>query len=71
MATVSVGVRYAGTPAVVFSTGNVYPLVAVDGGGADEATAPAPVGEYAQSALARERIFEFFSRESYPEPAAE
>ena len=55
--------RYAGTPAVVFSTGNVYPLVAVDGGGADEATAPAPVGEYAQSALARERIFEFFSRE--------
>jgi nucleoside-diphosphate-sugar epimerase len=46
---------------VVFSTGNVYPLVAVESGGATEATPAAPVGEYAQSALARERIFEYFS----------
>ena len=53
--------RYAGIPTVVFSTGNVYPLVPVDCGGATEDTPPAPVGEYAQSALARERIFEFFS----------
>jgi nucleoside-diphosphate-sugar epimerase len=45
----------------VFSTGNVYPLVPVESGGADERTPPAPVGEYAQSALARERIFEYFS----------
>jgi nucleoside-diphosphate-sugar epimerase len=35
----------------------------VDSGGATEATPPAPVGEYAQSVLARERIFEHFSRQ--------
>jgi nucleoside-diphosphate-sugar epimerase len=55
--------RYAGVPTVAFSTGNVYPLVAVESGGAREDTAPAPIGEYAQSALGRERLFEFFSRE--------
>lgn len=54
--------RYPGRPTVVFSSGNVYPLVPVDGGGATEATPPAPLGEYAQSVLARERIFEHFSR---------
>jgi nucleoside-diphosphate-sugar epimerase len=54
--------RYAGVPTVVFSTGNVYPLVVVASGGAVEETPPAPIGEYAQSALGRERVFEFFSR---------
>ena len=54
--------RYAGVPTVVFSTGNVYPLVPVASGGATEETPPEPIGEYAQSALGRERIFEFFSR---------
>lgn len=54
--------RYPKVPTVVFSTGNVYPLLPVQTGGATEETPPAPVGEYAQSALARERIFEFFSR---------
>ncbi|MGH7898304.1 MAG: NAD-dependent epimerase/dehydratase family protein, partial [Candidatus Binatia bacterium] len=56
-------VRYAGIPTVVFSTGAVYPLSPVGSAGAAEETPPAPVGEYAQSALGRERIFEFFSRE--------
>ncbi|HVY93385.1 MAG TPA: NAD-dependent epimerase/dehydratase family protein, partial [Bryobacteraceae bacterium] len=51
--------RYRDSKIVAFSTGNVYPLVAVDSGGATEATAPAPVGEYAQSALGRERMFEY------------
>ena len=46
---------------VAFSTGNVYPFVDILEGGADEATPPAPMGEYAQSCLARERAFEFFS----------
>ncbi len=46
---------------VAFSTGNVYPFVDILQGGADEARAPAPMGEYAQSCLARERVFEFFS----------
>ena len=40
---------------VAFSTGNVYPLVPVDSGGATEETPTGPVGEYAQSALGRER----------------
>ena len=35
----------------------------VDAGGATEETPPAPVGEYAQSVLGRERVFEYFSRE--------
>lgn len=54
--------RYRGIPTMAFSTGNVYPLVPVSGGGATEDTPPGPVGEYAQSALGRERMFEFFSR---------
>ncbi|MEM1602242.1 MAG: NAD(P)-dependent oxidoreductase [Candidatus Bathyarchaeia archaeon] len=47
---------------VVFSTGNVYPLVKVSLRGADESTPPAPIGEYAQSCLGRERIFEYFCK---------
>jgi nucleoside-diphosphate-sugar epimerase len=47
---------------VAFSTGCVYPFVRVDGPGADEATAPNPPGEYAQSCVGRERMFEYFSR---------
>jgi nucleoside-diphosphate-sugar epimerase len=47
---------------VAFSTGCVYPFVPVEGTGADEATAPNPPGEYAQSCVGRERIFEYFSR---------
>jgi hypothetical protein len=48
---------------VVFSTGNVYPLVPVSGPASTEDDLPAPVGEYAQSCLGRERIVEFVSRE--------
>ncbi len=47
---------------VVFSTGNVYPLTAVEGKGCSEADPTGPIGEYAQSALARERIVTYFSR---------
>lgn len=53
--------RFQHSRMVVFSTGNVYPFVSADGRGAKEDTAAAPVGEYAQSTLARERIFEYFS----------
>ncbi len=48
---------------VVFSTGNVYPLVDVKGPASTEDDVPAPVGEYAQSCLGRERVVEFVSRE--------
>lgn len=47
---------------VAFSTGNVYPFVTLERGGCVESETPAPVGEYAQSCLGRERIFEFYSK---------
>jgi nucleoside-diphosphate-sugar epimerase len=47
---------------VAFSTGCVYPFVPVDGKGADESLSPNPPGEYAQSCVGRERMFEYFSR---------
>jgi nucleoside-diphosphate-sugar epimerase len=53
--------RYRSSRIVAFSTGCVYPLVAADTGGSTEADRPEPVGEYAQSCLARERVFEYHS----------
>lgn len=53
--------RYRNSRIVAFSSGNVYPFVPVTSGGATESTAPGPVGEYAQSVLGRERMFEYFS----------
>ncbi|MEX2152974.1 MAG: hypothetical protein WD825_06505 [Gemmatimonadaceae bacterium] len=53
--------RYAKSRIVAFSTGNVYPLRGVLGGGASERTKPQPLGEYAASCLGRERVFEFSS----------
>ena len=53
--------RFLGSRIVVFSTGNVYPLRDVASGGSRETDPPAPVGEYAQSCLGRERIFEYLS----------
>ena len=53
--------RFRDSRIVVFSTGNVYPFVPVESGGAREDTQPEPVGEYAQSCLARERMFQYFS----------
>ena len=51
--------RYREARCVVFSTAAVYPFTPTDGPGADEELAPEPIGEYAQSCLARERIFEY------------
>lgn len=51
--------RYRRSRITVFSTGNVYPLVPVSSGGATEDTPPQPVGDYAMSCLARERMFEY------------
>ena len=48
---------------VAFSTGCVYPFVPVDGKGSDETMPPNPPGEYAQSCVGRERMFEYFSRQ--------
>jgi nucleoside-diphosphate-sugar epimerase len=54
--------HYKDSRIVVYSTGNVYPLVDITSGGATEQTKPEPVGEYAQSCLGRERMFEYFSQ---------
>ncbi|MBP6896204.1 hypothetical protein ABIC63_002631 [Pseudacidovorax sp. 1753] len=45
---------------VAFSTGNIYPLTPVGRQGASELTPPAPIGEYAQSCIGRERMFQYF-----------
>ena len=55
--------RFAHARVVVFSTGNVYGPVGPSSPGSTEDDAPSPVGEYAQSCLGRERIFEYYSRE--------
>ena len=51
--------RYRGVPSVVYSTGNVYPLTPLGYGGSTEADAAEPLGEYAASCLARERLFSY------------
>lgn len=53
--------RFASSRIVSFSTGNVYPFLEAGSGGASEETPLNPVGEYGISALARERIFTYFS----------
>jgi len=54
--------RYPRSRIVAFSTICVYPYVDVASGGASEDVPPvAPPGEYANSCVARERMFEHFS----------
>ena len=57
--------KYAGSRVVALSTGTVYSLVSVQSGGSRESEMPVPVGEYAQSCLGRERIFDHFSRQDH------
>jgi hypothetical protein len=54
--------RYPASRIAAFSTGNIYGLSPVSGGGSVETDTPNPMGEYAMSCLGRERIFEHFSR---------
>ena len=53
--------RYRSSRIVVFSTGNVYGLTRRGRAGSCEEDRPAPIGEYAMSCLARERIVQYFS----------
>jgi len=55
--------KFRNSRIVVFSTGNVYPLTPIKNGGATEEMSPSPVGEYGQSCLGRERVFEHFSHQ--------
>lgn len=56
-----VAARFKKSNIVVFSSGNIYPFVPIHTGGCDEETKTIPVGEYAMSCLARERMFEYGS----------
>jgi nucleoside-diphosphate-sugar epimerase len=58
----NVGYHFAESRIVVFSTGCIYPLVPVSTGGCTEEDPPGPVGEYAQSCLGRERVFDYWSK---------
>jgi nucleoside-diphosphate-sugar epimerase len=54
--------RYPRAAMVSLSTGNVYPFVPAPGAGSAETDPITPVGEYANAAVARERISEYFAR---------
>lgn len=53
--------RYPGARIAALSSGNVYPLTSVSGSGSREEDALTPLGEYANSCVARERIFDYFA----------
>jgi nucleoside-diphosphate-sugar epimerase len=53
--------KYRSSRIVVFSSGNVYPMAPVYHGGLTESQPPEPTGEYAQSVLGRERMFQYFA----------
>jgi hypothetical protein len=56
-----VAAHFKDSSIVAFSTGCVYPLVSIQSGGALESDRPVAIGEYAQSCLGRERMFEYGS----------
>jgi nucleoside-diphosphate-sugar epimerase len=56
--------RFMRSRIVAFSTACVYPFVSTAGDGAPESVPPtAPSGEYANSCVARERLFQHFSHQ--------
>ncbi len=55
--------RFREARIVALSTGNVYAFSDPHSGGAKEDDVLAPVGEYAQSCLGRERMFTYFSEQ--------
>ena len=55
--------RFRGARIVVFSSGNVYPIVPIASGGCRECDPVGPIGEYTQSVLARERVFEHAAKQ--------
>lgn len=55
--------RFARSRIVVFSTGCVYPLTSVEGLGSSERDALGPPGEYGNSCVGRERIFEYHGQQ--------
>lgn len=60
---VHVAEKYRKSRVVVFSSGNIYPMMPLSSGGASEDVPPCPVGDYGMSTLGRERMFEYASRQ--------
>jgi len=56
--------QFSSSRIVAFSTGCVYELVPIKSGGSLESDIPKPIGEYAQSCLGRERMFEYGSKKN-------
>ncbi|HWL54985.1 MAG TPA: NAD(P)-dependent oxidoreductase [Chthoniobacteraceae bacterium] len=54
--------RYRASKIVAFSTGCVYRFSSASEGGSREGDATEPVGDYANSCVARERVFGYFSK---------
>lgn len=61
LAPAHVSERYPRAKMVALSTGNVYPNSSVARGGSVESDPLTPSGEYANAAVARERLFQFHS----------
>ena len=55
--------RYHNSKIVALSSGNVYPMSNVNTLGSQEEDPLTPLGEYPNAVVARERIFEFYSRQ--------
>lgn len=56
--------RYRNARIVALSSGNVYPLSSANTLGSQEEDPLTPLGEYPNAVVARERIFEFYSRQN-------
>lgn len=59
-----IGKKFKDSRIVVFSSGNVYPMMPLYSGGATEEIKPSPIGEYGMSCLGRERIFEYWCKKN-------
>lgn len=60
----NIGERYGRARIVALSTGNVYPLTPVACGGSLETDSLVPLGEYPNSAVARERLYEYRAQQA-------
>lgn len=56
--------RYPHSRIVAFSSGNLYGMAPLSSGGFCEEDIPAPIGEYAQTCLGRERVFTYCSQQN-------
>jgi len=63
----NVGQAFPDSRIVAFSTGCVYALEGPPSTGSKETDKPVPVGEYANSCLGRERVFDYYSQQSQSE----